>query len=88
MASMTQAEQLQEELSAFFDSVEETRDDTLIARVSQERCGFTQLTGEGIVKTNLFDLLPTAKIINSGRVQDSRRTQILQWWVEFVLEEQ
>ncbi len=77
-------EQIQTALQGMFDSVEETRDDTYIARGQCEATSTAE--GNEEMRQRLRTALPNAATVSAGNVR-SRQGRIAQWWVEFVVEE-
>ena len=76
-------EQLQEALQGRFDSVEETRDETYIARA--QSTAHTMADGSEEMKTRLRQVLPDAAVVSAGNIKSGGR--IIQWWVEFTVQQ-
>lgn len=76
--------QLQEALQGRFDSVEETRDETYIAR-AKPTTFHTMADGSEEMKTRLRQAMPNAAVVSAGNIRSG--SVILQWWVEFTVQQ-
>ena len=82
-------ELLQIILADCFDSVEESRNVTFIARVGSDKVPYGYIAeAEADMKYKIVQLVDGVVFINSGDVRHPKQhDNILQWWIEFIVKE-